>query len=154
MNLSTDRIRDIFEQHPLIKRVYDENVPKVASCFLIFLIRSYLKMISGLVFSCRDWRRNYQERRLRIKILSMILWTNICDRITIVITVLKFSLIAEINRKRSRQEETPNFINIERNEEHISKVSSVYHLFWLVERRQSTWSDHASKWRYSNYAYD
>lgn len=31
-------------------------------------------------------------------------------------------LIIEINRKRSRQEETPNFINLEGNEEHISKV--------------------------------
>jgi transcription initiation factor TFIIH subunit 1 len=29
VSLSADRIRDIFEQHPLIKRVYDENVPKV-----------------------------------------------------------------------------------------------------------------------------
>ena len=33
-------------------------------------------------------------------------------------------LILEINRKRSRQEETPNFINLERNEEHISKVGT------------------------------
>ena len=32
-------------------------------------------------------------------------------------------LIVEINRKRPRQEETPNFINLEGNEEHISKVS-------------------------------
>jgi transcription initiation factor TFIIH subunit 1 len=29
VSLSADRIRDIFEQHPLIKKVYDENVPKV-----------------------------------------------------------------------------------------------------------------------------
>jgi transcription initiation factor TFIIH subunit 1 len=29
VSLSADRIRDIFEQHPLIKRVYDESVPKV-----------------------------------------------------------------------------------------------------------------------------
>ena len=27
--LPPDRIKDIFEQHPLVKRVYDENVPKV-----------------------------------------------------------------------------------------------------------------------------
>lgn len=33
VSLPADRIRDIFEQHPLIKRVYDENVPKVLSFF-------------------------------------------------------------------------------------------------------------------------
>jgi transcription initiation factor TFIIH subunit 1 len=31
-------------------------------------------------------------------------------------------LSIEINKKRSRQDEVPNFINLEANEEHISKV--------------------------------
>ena len=32
-------------------------------------------------------------------------------------------LSTEINKKRSRQEEVPNFINLEANEEHVSKVN-------------------------------
>ena len=36
VSLSAERIRDIFEQHPLIKKVYDENVPKVTH-LLVFL---------------------------------------------------------------------------------------------------------------------
>jgi transcription initiation factor TFIIH subunit 1 len=31
----------------------------------------------------------------------------------------------EINKKRPRQEEVPNFIDLEGNEEHVSKVSSI-----------------------------
>ena len=54
-------------------------------------------------------------------------------------TIITTSDLLEINRKRSRQEETPNFINLEANEEHISKVTSPL-IFCLssVERRKST----------------
>jgi transcription initiation factor TFIIH subunit 1 len=46
VSLSADRIRDIFEQHPLIKRVYDENVPKVRHPWCL-VDNSCLKMNSG-----------------------------------------------------------------------------------------------------------
>jgi hypothetical protein len=35
----------------------------------------------------------------------------------------------EINRKRPRQEEVPNFIDLEGNEEHISKVRYIHEDF-------------------------
>lgn len=53
----------------------------------------------------------------------MISWIDTCVQTTIV----NFSEIVsnlEINKKRSRQEEVPNFIDLEGNEEHISKVKS------------------------------
>lgn len=45
--LSADRIRDIFEQHPLIKKAYDENVPNVVSKPGIVGDGSCRKMNSG-----------------------------------------------------------------------------------------------------------
>ena len=54
MTLSADRIRDIFEQHPLIKRAYDENVPKV----------TYLVTICGWQQLSEDefWARFFMSR--------------------------------------------------------------------------------------------
>ena len=55
VSLSAERIRDIFEQHPLVKRVYDENVPKVLRSLKGTLLRvSYLKMLFGVDFSRLD----------------------------------------------------------------------------------------------------
>ena len=52
---------------------------------------------------------------------------------------LIYVLIVEINKKRPRRDEMPNFINLEGNEEHISKVESLdYSLLTQIERRKST----------------
>jgi hypothetical protein len=38
MNLPADRIKDIFEQHPLVKKAYDETVPKVFRLEMLLIV--------------------------------------------------------------------------------------------------------------------
>lgn len=47
VNLTRDQIHDIFNQHPVVKRVYDENVPKLSEDLFwsrFFLSRLFKKL--------------------------------------------------------------------------------------------------------------
>ncbi|KAF8427416.1 hypothetical protein EV426DRAFT_589928 [Tirmania nivea] len=99
ISLSREQIQDIFRQHPLVKRVYDENVPKISEGDF--------------------WRRFFSSRLFKKlkgeKILPGDGYDDIVD------TYLNTGDEAN-SRKKQRVNAVPNFINLEGNEQHASQA--------------------------------
>ncbi|KAI5806611.1 hypothetical protein DFH27DRAFT_642197 [Peziza echinospora] len=99
ISLSREQIQDIFRQHPLVKRVYDENVPKISEGDF--------------------WRRFFSSRLFKKlkgeKILPVDQYDDIVD------TYLNAGDEANA-RKKQRVDYVPNFINLEGNEQHASQA--------------------------------
>ncbi|ORY87661.1 hypothetical protein BCR37DRAFT_384971 [Protomyces lactucae-debilis] len=97
VNMTREKIRDVFEQHPLLKRVYDECVPPMTedNFWSRFFVSRLCKKLRGEVILPAD---------------------PIDDKLD------KYLSEQEESRKRGREdEEVPHVINIEGNEEHNSK---------------------------------
>ncbi|KAF8472473.1 hypothetical protein BDZ91DRAFT_715133 [Kalaharituber pfeilii] len=95
ISLSREQIQDIFRQHPLVKKVYDENVPKITEGDF--------------------WRRFFSSRLFKKlkgeKILPGDGYDDIVDAY--------LNAGGEVNsRKKQKIEAIPNFINLEGNEQH------------------------------------
>ncbi|RPB20788.1 BSD-domain-containing protein [Terfezia boudieri ATCC MYA-4762] len=99
ISLSREQIQDIFRQHPLVKRVYDENVPKISEGDF--------------------WRRFFSSRLFKKlkgeKILPGDGYDDIVD------SYLNAGDEAN-SRKKQRVNAVPNFINLEGNEQHTSQA--------------------------------
>lgn len=127
ISLSREQIQDIFRQHPLVKRVYDENVPKISEGDF--------------------WRRFFSSRLFKKlkgeKILPGDGYDDIVDTYLNAGDegepgksegLLNFSLYVccvEIanSRKKQKTDSVPNFINLEGNEQHASQVSLFEYVF-------------------------
>ncbi|KAL7272868.1 RNA polymerase II transcription factor B subunit 1 [Rhizina undulata] len=98
MSLSREQIRDIFDQHPLVKIVYDENVPRLpeGDFWSRFFMSRLFKKLKGEKLLPTDNTDNILDRYL-----------NRDDE--------------ENERKRRRVETVPRTIDLEGNEQNLSQ---------------------------------
>jgi len=99
VSLSREKIRDIFDQHELVKQVYDDNVPPLSDedFWSRFFLSKLCKKLRGERLTPLDTTDNIMDKYL-----------NVDEQ--------------ELRRKRQRVAETvPRFIDVEGNEENNSQ---------------------------------
>ncbi|KAH0612359.1 uncharacterized protein H6S33_010411 [Morchella sextelata] len=98
ISISQDVIRDIFEQHPLVKSVYDENVPKISDTafWMRFFMSRLFKKLKGEKPLPTDGTDGIFDRYL-------------------------YRDDEENSRKRRRIETLPRTIDLEGNEQNLSQ---------------------------------